>query len=404
MNLQFLYKRKHSESQPEASSRLRETEDQQVHDQAQCSLLTQLPAEIRNQIYMHVFSTNSRADEGVKIISPNMGNDSTLWTSTEDKNNDTSPVHTQQVIPEPPPNPSHSLSLLLTCRKINIEANTLAFSVHTFNARYNRHTTFWALKLAIRHLSSIQIHAISSLALDLGDRHWTESPRASNFMANCVAILPKVKRFELRLSSRHLHPNLVIPPDFPPLLPEMSHGQEAWREAIVDRYVPKWLHRALQDVTEGRSYSWQKGEKWHIEWPQLTYPKCHVCKRYGEQGAWQVEDVVDVEHAGSPRDVEKYPCWVCGNVGWMRAWLVQETGRRVEVEAVFYEKGGNERDRASIWKKEDIQLIPGVGELPVTRIGDTGIAWMGDETFWKRVEKQNGGLLKRSLPAWWRSS
>src|SRR6185295_8912484 len=106
---------------------------QQVEQQEYCMFLTHLPSEIRNTIYVFVFSARpedelEKEDEARETHSqPRTSKDEAIVESGEEQQAN-SKISGDEDTPA-----AHPLSLLLTCRQIALEATVLAFATHTFS-------------------------------------------------------------------------------------------------------------------------------------------------------------------------------------------------------------------------------------------------------------------------------
>lgn len=101
-----------------------------IHPQPLSPFLSRLPAEIRNEIYLHVF-----------LVDPPFS---------------TSPWHPTHILAH------HPLSLLLTCRLVNSEASVLAFRVYTFHVSGD--ISFHGLRLRTTCLPDVLFDAITSVS------------------------------------------------------------------------------------------------------------------------------------------------------------------------------------------------------------------------------------------------
>ncbi|KAF2192614.1 hypothetical protein K469DRAFT_746008 [Zopfia rhizophila CBS 207.26] len=278
---------------------------------------------------------------------------------------------------------AHPLSLLLTCRKINQEATLLAFSTHPFTIP--KLTTFFDLKLSSMHLQPEQFQSITALAFDTGINVPLYSYRAADFLTNSLALFPGVKRLEIRVKREHIEWNSTSQPVI--RLPGLG---EVVQESIRNG-VPEWWHTAIANVLHGRSLAWQHGQRWKAEWPQLGEDFRDPEYLYGKA---RMDDpsYLDTELI---QGTSSCGCG-CGEFSSLRAFLVQETGRKVEIEAVYYDDREGEWRRSS--KRLRVRLREGVERLPVREVdGGNGLQWDADEEYWKGMRK---GCLKGWLDSW----
>ncbi|KAF2271133.1 hypothetical protein CC78DRAFT_12246 [Lojkania enalia] len=359
---------------------------QEVNEQTQCTFLTRLPGEIRNEIYQLVFSTNTgiypeAVDLGLCSRFPEEEKKGTL----EEKDSEDSSIQKPNgALPQEPRNPpAHPLSLLLTCRRINQEATVLAFSSYTFTI--TRIATYVNLKHATSLLSEAQFDAIASVAYDLGDHCTLLSRCIEDFLANCMLLFPSVRRLEIRVK------NGPQPAKMYHSVPINIGAEETSRDEVLRKYVPYWWFMAVTGVVGGRSFSWQMGQKWAVKWPMMDSEVKgeKVClEEFYESNGRVVLRAMDGPEELLRRDgIELCKCG-CGEVCWLRANLMQEGGRRVEVEAVFYGDSNAEREKLRLGLK--VRLREGAEPLPVQEV-EGGIIWDADEAYWEGLRKRNGG-------------
>ncbi|KAF1995824.1 hypothetical protein P154DRAFT_333566 [Amniculicola lignicola CBS 123094] len=318
-------------------------------DQKKSTFLTKLPAELRNEIYRLVFS------------GPAVG----------DLEGETPPVKKT---------PVHPLSLLLACRQINTEATLLAFRTHTFNVTAT--PSYHTLQQSVRYLSPSQVQAITSIST-------FQCARSCDFITNTLLLFPTITKVQIgmkRENKLHLsiHSNEGL---------GYIYGQDFKADA-VHKYVPHWFSKALRDMTTGRGFAWQKGQKWTVEWPMMESSACYLMmeQRQG-QGVIAVPTMDHVDGLALP-GVEMCPCKYCGELTWLHATLLQETGRKVQVEAMYY--GVVEEDT-----KINMKLVEGSERLPVVKVmAGTGMQWDADEEYWEGLRKRNALEWKKFMKSW----
>lgn len=280
-------------------------QDRNMNEQDACSFLTKFPPEIRNIVYKYVFEApfgyydemgNTDAYLQKQSVVVVECTDLYLTPDPVSVADDPKPAPTPTPMTRPfrlPPRPPHPLSLLLTCRKINSEANTLAFHSHTFllSPEFYRQVTFLELSAATRLLSSIQKSAISSLAFEMGKAYWRDARQASDFMTNAIVIFPSLSHLEIRVPQGQVQ---LSPPESHGHRPEgrntsedaslvrQAGGTERWKTDAIDNFVPKWFQIALLDVIDGRAYAWQKvdGGKWSVRFPQFGYAELTTVEEF----------------------------------------------------------------------------------------------------------------------------
>lgn len=391
-----------------------------VNEQTQCGFLTRLPAEIRNEVYRLVFETNSglyeedpeRPVENERSLEG--GGKNWNWDFNRDdeevggardrediegENVDKDKITTKtsnaiirKRVDES--RPAHPLSLLLTCRLINLEATLLAFSTYTFATSHQLYTTFFTLQIVVSHLSYYQFNAITNLAFDIYRDYAAETGKVSDFLSNTLLLFPGVKRLEVRCKRGIDHPNTVHTGMFDAVTYDIGGKnamQEEWMGRAAKRYVPRWFQTTLHHVVCGRAYSWQKGQKWCIYYPALEYPQLTFQTDFSSPNAPETTAVISPDYAGLLPGIELCTCG-CGSASWVLAQLVQETGRKVEVEVLFYEDSEAERERER--KGLTVRLRPNVEHLPVVNVnGGRGLVWDAHEEYWSGLRMRKGWIL-----------
>jgi hypothetical protein len=350
------------------------------NEQEQSPFFRRLPAEVRNDIYYYAFDAEPRELLSVE---------------------------------------AHPLSMLLTCHKVNHEATNLAFSRLTFPLSTQiTPTVFGSMRHATLHLSTDQVDAITAVSYDqrgalAGHRqrsgHISEMP---DILTNAILLFPSLRRFEIRnLRIRNV---LRTPHQDAYLGPNVNRGPHA-DLAVIEKYAPYWFVKVLEGTIHGHAYAWQSRERWTIDWPQLKdshylsishHENCH--------GGVFYKISTSTEAVGAVRGVHLCPC-SCNGVEWTSADLVQETGRIITVEFVYY--GPEERPLPKldeimslkarlgprvVFLKEGtapLDVTEGPGSLSVR--GPTSFEYAADEEYWKEIRWRNGKLGAGWRDWWW---
>ena len=319
--------------------------------------LTKLPAEVRNCIYefvlekRDVLEENEEEETEEEMASEKRGDESSnppeAPSTNEGSNSDVEFTRT------PPSEQRHPLSLLLTCRRINVEATLLAYANHTFTIHNRLFNTFHDLLTQTYLLSPSQISAITSLAYNM------PLHRGSLFLAGALVLFPAVTRLRLRIERTR---------DEQGGNPHANAAGDASKSACV----APWLWSTLNEVREGKCVGgWQAGQKWELEWPQMD-EEIEILSKINQTYSNNGDDVF-VPGARAIREahlrdlgVEQCACG-CGVPCWNRVWLVQESGRRVRLDVVYY----GDWVKALVMKRKmefarhKVKLLPGVERLPV---------------------------------------
>lgn len=168
---------------------------------------------------------------------------------------------------------SHSLALLLTCRRVYNEAHILAFSNTTFVT-----TTWVRYKLAAQAevLRPETASAITSVAFASHLIDWCKFARNrqylhADFLANVVTLFPGLKRVVLFDTDSDETPPFWWP-----------NGNATKIESVVRTFA------------SGQVMAWTKNEPWEMVWPEdeesESYTRCVVKRKEGEYfGASEVE-------------------------------------------------------------------------------------------------------------------
>ncbi|KAF2124480.1 hypothetical protein P153DRAFT_435217 [Dothidotthia symphoricarpi CBS 119687] len=309
-----------------------------ISAQLQSPFLSNLPAELRNEIYHHVFTSN-----------PN----------------------------NPPTTSAQPLSLLLTCRQISHEATIIAFHNHTFHVAFTVVPTFVLLRDSISHLSAQQTCAITALMYDLGTEYKDRTKEAVDIMANSILLFPNFSYFELRARQHKKRKNVSVEP------------------------APSWLYRhILKPFTTGLSVSWQKGEYWSVYSPRLENSDVEILNKYYIQDACKKNYVGSVVVDKFP-GVHMCMC-DSETACWLSSTLVQESGRMVVVNTIFrspedpptawegqMDAKPSGRLKPGVQPPQDIKTMP---QKNFGGIGVTGYAFEADDEYWEGLRRRNWTL------------
>jgi hypothetical protein len=323
------------------------------HPQTQSVLFNRLPAELRNRIYAYVF-----AHEDSSIALP----------------------RSSRLSP-------HPLSLLLTCRQTYQEAGILAFSTYTFPVRYSMQPTYLDLKAATSHLSTLQVEAIRSLSALSGSD-------AGSLLSNALLVFPRLNRFVVKTASksqkdceRQYRLHWPGPQHHATCGGDLLQEPDICHQAI-EKYAPHWLQQGvIQTVTEGRAYAWQDGSRWTAQWPQLESEQCYS-KIQCDRNGLREELYMDADAVGEVPGVQLCACG-CRDVSWTAVVLVQEGGRRVNVEVLYCEVETSEPVSKGM---PSVVLVPGAAPSSKASVSDSGIGYEADERYWEALRRKNGNL------------
>jgi hypothetical protein len=414
----------------------------EVHEQREC-LFLRLPSEIRNEIYYLVFGTPTEIEyEEKSMEDEDDGGDRCLQSlrisTSYDLGNRTRSLDTylrplrtlglrgeQDRMPETrdadvdprlsfasnnleldpqepgpdvePSMPAHGLSLLLTCRKVSQEATILAFNIYTFNLTSSKPASFFILRHSTAHLSPKQFSAITTLALDLSPDFRSSYRKASDFLSNAILLFPTVQRLTIRVpKGKRANQQAHMLDMFSTL-----DAEGPVRDAALRRYVPNWLSSTIQHVVNSPSSSWQTGHKWRVEWPQFDSPLYVQGMEYANPiEGWQMTGSMPQEAAGVVEGVKLCICG-CGELRWLAAHLVQETGRRVKIGVEYCRDAEAEELR-----KMKIRLEPlkgGADPLPLTWLqGGDAAGWEVDEQYWNELRAKKGNFTAMWKLRTWR--
>ncbi|OAL04569.1 hypothetical protein IQ06DRAFT_323617 [Phaeosphaeriaceae sp. SRC1lsM3a] len=175
-----------------------------------------------------------------------------------------------------------------------------------------------------REQLSVESHPLS-LLLQAGYR-------TANILANSILLFPNLRRFEIRIlrgtrSSSWSHHSWS----------HDSHVENDLHACAVHKYAPPWFaYTILRSISAGWVHSWQEGQHWNIEWPQLKdWSYFDVHEKCNTAGDMFLVPSMQLEAIGHVRGVHLCSR-ECGQVNWLSADLVRETGRRVAVDAIYY--------------------------------------------------------------------
>ena len=217
-----------------------------------------------------------------------------------------------------------------------------------------------------------------------------------------MLLFPTVQRLTIRVkngkqANHQAHMQDIFP---------TANSEGPVRDAALRRYVPHWFRGTIQPVINGSSFSWQTGHKWRVEWPQFDSPAYIQGMEYiNPTEGWQMTGSMSPEAVGVVDGVELCVCG-CGELRWLAALLVQETGRKVEVGVVYY--GDAEAEELRKMKIKLKPLKDGVVPLPLTWLqGGDAAVWEADEKYWNDLRASKGDLTSMwNLKTWrfWGSS
>jgi len=349
--------------------------------------LTHLPSEIRNTIYVFVFSARpedelEKEDEARETHSqPRTSKDEAIFESEEEQQ-----ANDQESGDEDTP-AAHPLSLLLTCRQIALEATVLAFATHTFSLAVPAPSlSFFALRLRSAHLSYLQFSALSHLALP-AESYFS----AGESFANMMLLFPGLKSLELTMKRGKTVAQIAHSMEVP-IAPNTV--ETFIKEEVLRAHVPWWWYKILGDAVNGPGLKWQAGERWSIVWPQFSssyYVEEPAMTSYGVM----TEGNMSPDAVGNVPGVELCAC-ECGKVTWLAAILVQETGREIQARVRFV---GYEVEE----KKVEFKLVtePEAPPLPL-QWSRGGAGWAVDGPYQHDSEESKRGPTTRRFGFWGR--
>ncbi|KAJ4373815.1 hypothetical protein N0V83_002554 [Neocucurbitaria cava] len=371
-----------------------------VDDQSQCAFLIKLPAEIRNEIYEYVFAEPPGASD-FKIMEEEKKKEKDQQPrEQEDEEEEDSDATTPPPSPPPPPppplqpspSPSHPLSLLLTCRKLNTEATLLAYRLHPFRIEAPD-MPFYKLHNRTLILPRPLFQAISRVSMSLGENKHASpiwAPAVQTFISHMILLSPNigelVVRFRTPVGYRrddgHFVGSVRPPSPSPPSSSSRGRGEHDVVEVLSCReHVPEWLSVAFAGVARDPYNFWRKSEKWAVFWPDVAHPEIHN------------------DDDGGNDEEEMHRRWdAC------LAVLKQEgTGRKVRVR-LRYEGQDEEDTRKPQRKGLGVTLVPGIPaeedmldlEAVTGRDGLEGLVYDPGEEYWEglramKIERGEGG-------------
>jgi hypothetical protein len=337
-------------------------------EQQQSPFFSKLPAEIRNEIYSYAFASGVRE-----------------MLSLE----------------------AHPLSLLLTCQRMYNEASILAFRHHIFPLSHPAFQILLFMRNAITHLSSHHVHAITAISHDL--RADYRDFQTANIMANAIILFPSLNHIQMRMLRSRLPAH-----DMDPIAYTFDRDAQ---EYATRKFVPRWFSKPIIGFAAGyHSYAWQTGERWEVQWPQMNDDEYfRISEDFDPTGVRHLSPLMDPGAIGNVSGVKMCPC-NCGNVEWVFANLVQETGRRVTVDLIYY--GPEYRplplldaDTAlrirmgpkAVFLQENAPLLKlqeqtcHAGEVSVQ-----GYAYDPDDDYWEDKRRRNGDWVALCREVWQR--
>jgi hypothetical protein len=330
------------------------------NEQWQSPFFSKLPAEVRNNIYSYAFDTGPR-----ELLSV-----------------------------EAPP-----LSLLLSCHKAYHEASIVAFACQAFPISIPFDSDIPAsLRNATSHLSPQHIEAITALSLNLAGTYASSRihPGPATVLSYAALFFPNLRRFEIHL----LRGKRALDQDY--------HGLRTLHNDLqkyaVEKYAPPWFDSIIASVTKGYAYQWQSGARWQAEWPQLKDDKYYdLLESINHLRVPCLDLEMSTNAIGNVRGVTPCPC-SSDCVRWTSVDIVQETGRRIAIDTVYY--GPEDRPLPELDAEtllgarlgpNAIFLQPGDPPLPLTEKTNlsgcfvvTGHGHDADEEYWESVQRRNG--------------
>jgi hypothetical protein len=373
---------------PSSPPRPRVLDGGEVNEQKACLFFTKLPSEIRNEIYYLVFGTPTVLEEEGERLEEERTSESEDSAVVGRPRSESIELERELEETGPdikPARRAHALSPLLTCRKVSQEATVLAFTTYTFTISHHKSSLFFTLRNSTTHLSPKQFGAITNVALSLRSDY--SRYKASDFLSNAMLLFPTVRHLTIRVpAGTHTEVQARRPDTF--LLPT---SPAAIHEAALNRYVPVWLLRTVQKAVNGRSFSWQTGQKWRVEWPQFKSAAYRQETEYFGPGyGWHIAGSMSLDAAGCVPGVQLCACG-CNELRWLDVRLVQDTGRTVHVGVVHYRDVEAEDEYEQEIHVRLKPLDQGVKPLPVRwSQGGDAAAWEVDDKYWDRLRARKG--------------
>ncbi|KAH8723871.1 hypothetical protein GQ44DRAFT_803146 [Phaeosphaeriaceae sp. PMI808] len=251
----------------------------------------------------------------------------------------------------------------------------------------------YAFESEVRELLSIEAHPLS-LLLTCHKANHEASILAFSLITNALLIFPSLSHFELRIlrgevGFQELHHN-----NTPPM----------GRERVIHTYIPYWFTSfILQPITNGYAHAWQAGEHWNVETPDLKNGVNLDDDDSEDNSLFKTSKSIYINR--KVRGVHLCPC-KCGNVQWLSADLVQQTGRRLRIDTTYYgpeerplpELSDNELLRAKlgpnvvILEENEAPLGETAGSNTGISLGVTSVEYKADEEYWESMRRRNGDL------------
>jgi hypothetical protein len=324
-------------------------------EQDQSPFYSKLPAEIRNEIYKYVSAAGARE-----------------MLSLE----------------------AHPLSLLLTCQRLYNEASVLAFGRYVFPLPSPAFQRLVSMRSAISHLSSQHVQAITAISHDL--RLNNRGFQTAKVMENAIMLFPNLKHIELRVLRSSLPAHETDSTTYTIDLVARAYAAR--------KFVPRWIYTSITGFTAGcHSCTWQTGERWEVEWPQANDDEFfRISEDIDPTGTLRHSPSMSPEAVGNVYGVQMCPC-TCGDVEWVSANLVQETGRRIAVDTVYY--GPEYRPlpaldaetalrmkmglKAVILKEDAPRLELTEQPCDAGEVSVQGYAYEPDEDYWEAKRRRN---------------
>lgn len=360
-----------------------------VHQQAQSSFFLRLPAEIRNEIYEHVFTPDytcvvlndrwEKEDGGMDrakekkekkgVVEKEFG-DIGVWGEAVDAENqeDENTTNIPQPIPSLPTKstpkskrkkPAHPLSLLLTCRLINNEATLLAFNLHPFPNKSC--PTYFTLRQHALALPAPCFAALGALSFTVDpDIHAFVACNdlVSDFLTNALLLSPRIAELEVRVKT--------FPGAQAAFMRGESRGEAArGRVTTCREHLAVWFLEALGLTQNGHSCVWQRGEEWELSWPNL-----HA---QADDAVW--DDPSKRAHMcrGACVSVFEQP----------------GSGRKVTVRLVYNWEGEVVHVRQR--ERLNVTLVPGAKALELQRVnGESGFVYDPGQEYWDDQRRRMG--------------
>ncbi|OAL57129.1 hypothetical protein IQ07DRAFT_594546 [Pyrenochaeta sp. DS3sAY3a] len=356
-----------------------------VRQQAQSNFFLRLPAEVRNEIYEHVFTPDytcvvlndrweredmkmerTKAKRGV--IDKEYGDIGVRGEAVDAKRGDDGnttipqPISTPRTKPTPkskPKKPAQPLSLLLTCRLINNEATLLAFNLYPFPNKSC--PTYFTLRQHALALPAPCFAALRALSFTVDpDIHAFVACNdlVSDFLTNALLLSPRIAELEVRVKTFPGAQGAFMRGD--------GRGEAAGGRATTCReHLAVWFLEALGRTQNGRSCVWQRGEEWELSWPNL-----HA---HADDAVW--------DDSSRRARMCRGPC--------VSVFEQPGSGRKVTVRLVYDFKG----EAVHVQQRErlNVTLVPGAKALELQRVnGESGFVYDPGQEYWDDKRKRMG--------------